>query len=105
MMFRRLYWVTEELSENGSSKVTGVYTSIPDLIRFGLRWTGEAAAGLRLTLVKLDCEKEPLGVFEPPRYERLEERLEDFIKTDEFSTEECRALVDSLQEFSAAVRA
>lgn len=105
MMFRRLYWVTEELSVDGSSKVTGVYTSIPDLIRFGLRWTSEARSGLRLTLVKLDCEKEPLGVFEPPRYEQLAERLQDFIKTDEFTTDECRALVESLQEFSSAVRA
>ncbi|MFY9233540.1 MAG: hypothetical protein WAO58_03680 [Fimbriimonadaceae bacterium] len=105
MMFRRLYWVTEELAGAGSSSVTGVYTSIPDLIRHGIRWTGEPKKGFRLTLVKLDCGKEPLGTFVGPRFEGLEERLSDFIRTDEFSHDECRALTDALSEFSSVRKA
>jgi len=104
MMFRRLYWVTEELSSAGSS-VTGVYTSIPDLIRHGIRWTSEPTSHFRLTLVKLDCAKEPLGTFVGPRFEGLEERLSDFVRTDEFSHDECRALADALAEFSAVPKA
>jgi hypothetical protein len=101
MMFRRLYWVTEELGENGS-RVTGVYTSIPDLINRGLRWTGEPQSGFRISLIKLDCDREPLGTFVSPRYEGLEERLGDFIKTEEFSEEQRTALIEGLQAFHGA---
>ena len=105
MMFRRLYWVTEELGKGEASNVTGVYTSIPDLIRYGLRWTGESADGFRLTLVKLDCQKEPLGSFQTPGFEGLETRLQDFIRTEEFTPDETQSLVEALKEFTSAVRA
>lgn len=103
-MFRRLYWVTEEIAEDGASRVTGVYTSVPDLIRHGLRWTGSPKKTFRLSLVKLDCNNDPLGCFESPRYEGLEERLQDFVKTNEFSVEECQSLADALREFSSVAR-
>jgi hypothetical protein len=101
MMFRRLYWVTEEINDAGVSRVTGVYTSIPDLIRHGLRWTHGPQAQFRLSLVKLDCEQDPLGTFESPRYEGLTERLEDFVKTQEFTQDECQTLADALNEFAS----
>lgn len=100
-MFRRLYWVTEECEPNGSC-VTGVYTSIPDLIKHGLRWVDGPRTKLRLTLCKLDCAREPLGTFEGPDFKGLEERLADFVKTDEFSQDECKALVEALHSFSSA---
>lgn len=100
-MFRRLYWVTEELDAAGKSRVTGAYTSIPDLMARGIRWTGQPASALRLTLVKLDCERAPLGVFTGPRFEGLEESLAEFIQTDEFSEHDCVSLCETLREFSS----
>jgi len=101
-MFRKLYWVTEQVDRDGSSRVTGVYTSIPDLIRHGLRWS-RTSDSLRLTLTKLDSEKEPLGSWASPGFSGLEASLQEFIRTDEFSQEHCQALVKALQPENAAV--
>lgn len=101
MMFRRLYWVTEEVRPDGRSNVTGVYTSIPDLVHTGFRGR-ESAKGLRLTLVKLDCSKAPLGIWESPSFEGLEEQLQQFVSTDEFSAEHCKLLVEELGRLSHA---
>lgn len=95
MMFRKLYWVTEQVDTAGRSRVTGVYTSIPDLIRKGLHTQGRTSA-LRLTLAKLDSEQEPLGSWTSPRYEGLDRCLDEFVLTDEFSKEQCNALLDAL---------
>jgi hypothetical protein len=95
MMFRKLYWVTEEIDALGHSQVSGVYTSIPDLIRHGLR-DGQTSSTFRLTLTKLDSEGGPLGTWTGPRFEGLAQRLEEFILTDEFSREHGVALLDSL---------
>jgi hypothetical protein len=100
MMFRKLYWVTEQIEPSGKSKVTGVYTSIPDLIRHGLRWTDQNSGGeFRLTLTKLDCAKEPLGCWTSPKFKGLESDLQQFVKTDEFSQDQCNALSVSLGKF------
>ncbi len=48
MMFRRLYWVVEEVDTSGRSQVTGVYTSIQDLIKHGLSGV-DAGNEIRLT--------------------------------------------------------
>lgn len=97
MMFRKIYWVTEQFSET-SSQVTGVYTSIPDLIRSGLRWTDEPGTGkqLRLTLVKLDSDKGPLGSWMSPHFEGLADDLNPFVVTDEFRIEEIQRLGEAL---------
>jgi hypothetical protein len=100
MMFRKLYWVTEEMSKN-NSHVTGVYTSIPDLINHGLRWMNGSADGFRISLVKLDSEKEPLGTFQSPSFEGLETRLQDFIRTEEFTEEETLTLREALDSFAS----
>ena len=98
MMFRKLYWVTELVSADGTSRVAGVYTSIPDLIRSGLRYE----ADVRLTLTKLDCTSDPLGVWTGPDYRGLEAGLEEFIQTDEFSREHCLSLAHALRKSVAA---
>jgi hypothetical protein len=100
-MFRKLYWVTELVHSNGSSQVLGVFTSIPDLIRHGLVLDGRGR--LRLTLTKLDSEDGPLGVWLEPRFEGIESRLQDFVKTDEFTPTHCSALVSALKRSERAV--
>jgi hypothetical protein len=106
MKFRKLYWVTEHIDTEGQSRVTGVYTSIPDLIRHGLNWQTPGGGSLRLTLTKLDSEKEPLGSWCSPSFNGLEERLQEFVETDEFSSEQCQRLVDELhRKDRAGVRA
>ncbi len=95
-MFRKLYWVTEHVDPNGSSKVLGVYTSIPDLIRHGLQTSAEDGR-LRLTLTKLDSDKEPFGTWCEPRFDGLSKKLDEFIKTEEFSQDQCQALVNALK--------
>lgn len=93
MMFRKLYWVTENLTAEGRSEVKGVYTSIPDLIRYGI---ADSPRNVRLTLAKLDSAKEPLGRWEGPDFDGLREALQTYIGTDEFSEEECVRLVNQL---------
>ncbi len=97
MMFRRLYWVVEEVEQTGQSQVIGVYTSIQDLINRGLGCV-DTGNDIRLTLTKLDSTKPPLGCWASPRFEELETDLEEYIRTDEFTQEQCKALVDSLHK-------
>lgn len=87
MMFRRLYWVTE-VSEGGSSRVAGVYTSIPDLIEKGLGH----GAGMRISLVKLDSCDGPLGRWDAPAFGNMREDLQAYVATGEFALDEIQAL-------------
>jgi hypothetical protein len=95
-MFRKLYWVTEHVYSNGESKVLGVYTSIPDLIRHGLP-RAPRGGQLRLTLTKLDSSQEPMGCWTEPHFDGIEEKLEEFIRTEEFSKDHCNALCQALK--------
>jgi hypothetical protein len=97
MMFRRLYWVVEEVESSGHSQVTGVYTSIQDLIKHGLACV-DAGNEIRLTLTKLDSNKPPLGCWSSPRFSSLEADLEEYIRTDEFSEEQCKALSEFVHQ-------
>lgn len=97
-MFRKLYWVVEHLDLDGRGHVAGVFTSIPDLIRLGLN----SDARLRLTLTKLDSSKDPFGSWTSPGYEGMEQCLEEFIRTDEFTREHCVALSNALRGSVAA---
>ncbi len=96
-MFRKLYWVTETLDPKGVSRVVGVYTSIPDLIKHGLAWSEGSNNRLRLTLTKLDSDKEPFGTWSEPYFEDIAERLIEFVKTEEFTQEHCQMLVSALK--------
>ncbi|MBI1332890.1 MAG: hypothetical protein GC165_08420 [Armatimonadetes bacterium] len=93
-MFRRLYWVSEQVYSDGTSSVNGVYTSIPDLVHYGLRFPEQGQ--LRLTLTKLDSNKEPLGCWLSPNFEGLEAAMMPYLKTEEFSSEHVRLLITSL---------
>ena len=97
MTFRRLYWVTEEVSASGGSGVTGVYTSIPDLIKNGIESRNGQPSQLRISLVKLDSAKGPLNVWEAP-YADIETALQEYVKTEEFSAEQCRSLASALEK-------
>jgi hypothetical protein len=101
MKFRRLYWVTEEVSAKGDSGVTGVYTSIPDLIKNGIESRNGKPSQLRLSLVKLDCADGPLGIWEAPGFTGIGDSLQEYVKTDEFSADQCQALVDGLKKVGA----
>lgn len=102
MMFRRLYWVTEEVSASGGSGVTGVYTSIPDLVRNGIESRNGKPSKLRLSLVKLDCADGPLGVWESPAFTGIEESLQEYVRTDEISADQCQILFDQLKKIGSA---
>jgi len=87
MTFRRLYWVTEEVNANGGAGVQGVYTSIPDLIKNGIESRNGKASQLRISLVKLDGAGGPLGVWEAPAFSGIEDSLQEYVKTEEFSAD------------------
>lgn len=99
MKFRRLYWVTEQLDEFGCSEIVGVFTSIPDLIEDGLKWNDGFSKKdkFRLTLVKLDSKKRPLGTWISPDYEGFETDIQEYVETKEFTTTECESLVAALK--------
>lgn len=94
-MFRRLYWVTEFVQADGLSRVAGVYTSIPDLVRHGLSRRDDGS--LRITLTKLDSEKEPFGTWSAPEFAGLEDACQQFVRTEEFSVDEVKNLVNALR--------
>lgn len=93
-MFRRLYWVSESVQADGKSRVLGVYTSIPDLVRYGMRTP--AAGELRLTLTQLDSERETLGTWTNFNFESLEEAMQPYVRTEEFTPDQVKSLIDAL---------
>ena len=104
MKFRRIYWVTEQLDECGCSQVTGVYTSIPDLVERGIQWREGCSKrdGFRLTLVQLDSARLPLGVWSSPDFEDIASDLETFVKSEELTAQDCELLVSNLRSVSGA---
>ena len=100
-MFRKLYWVTEQVKPDGISHVTGVFTSIPNLVKEGLACNERSC--MRLTLTKLDCEGGALGTWLGPDFNGLKDRLGEFVQTEEFSTDQCEALVEALVKHRTAV--
>ena len=99
MRFRRIYWVTEQVDENGNSDVTGVYTSIPDLIELGLgiRDVSDKKAAYRLSLCELDSKDKPLLTIESPNFEGLADDLRPILESGEISHEEYASLQDALR--------
>jgi len=102
MQFRKIYWVTEQLDAQGKSEIGGVYTSIQDLLAEGLRWNEDSPAtqGFRVSLVKLDSTKKPLGTWSSPNFDGLEEDLATYVKTKEFDVLDCEAMVRELKTFA-----
>ena len=101
MKFRRLYWVTEQIGENGASEIAGVFTSIPDLVEEGLHWYEDIDKRnkFRLSLVQLDSREKPLGSWTSPDYQSIEQDLAAYVESQEFSTPEVESLVDGLKKF------
>lgn len=99
-MFRRLYWVSEQVFTDGTSKVNGVYTSIPDLVRYGLQHSD--GGNLRLTLTKLDSGSDPLGSWTSPSFDEMESAMQEYVRTEEFTTDHVKMLVNSLASVSQA---
>lgn len=100
MIFRRLYWIAEQVDEAGKSRVTGVYTSIQDLVNHGLHWCeGEESCNLRLTIVKPDTFNKPLGSWTSPTFEGLAEDIKQFVSTQEYTDEETAMLQKALHTF------
>jgi hypothetical protein len=100
MMFRKLYWVTESVDCDGSSRVTGVYTSIPHLIKNGFGQCVDLDC-LRLSLTKLDCCNGSVAAWSRENFSRLEADLTHFVATEEFTPEHCKDLVAYLSPLAA----
>ncbi len=98
-MFRRLYWIIEQVSANGASIVTGVYTSIPDLLHKGLQGC-EKGQTLRITLVKPDTFNAPLGQWSGPGYADIAQDLKAFVDTHEITEEEVLNLTSALSNMA-----
>ncbi|MER3495727.1 MAG: hypothetical protein C4320_02235 [Armatimonadota bacterium] len=96
-MFRKLYWVSEEIDENGKSHVSGVFTSIPNLLQKGFPAKSES---LRLNLCKLDACCSPLLTWEAGSFDQVSEQLKPFVETEEFSPEHVAMLQHALDEKS-----
>ena len=97
MMFRKLYWVSESVDlASGRSHVTGVFTSVPHLLKGGLK-EPVSNASLRLSLMKLDCCQDcSLGCWTSPAFEGMGADLQQFVQTDEISEEQRIGLVSAL---------
>lgn len=101
-MFRRLYWVVEQIGVDGQSRVTGVYTSIQDLIHRGLNWCNELDGHVvRLTLMKPDTFDSPLGQWRASDLTAMVEDLRNYIKTNEMTESEIQDLRSALEKFLA----
>lgn len=98
MRFRRIYWVTEQYDEEGKSEVTGVFTSIPDLIESGIgcRPASQKQTGFRICLCELDSREPPLVRFESPDFNNVEEALSKLVRDAELSHEDVVRLADAL---------
>ena len=94
MRFRRIYWVTEQYDAQGQSEVTGVYTSIPDLIELGLgtRDVSNKTAGFRLSLVELDTSRPTLFCFSSPDFSEVSARLAPILQGGELTQDEVSRL-------------
>lgn len=80
--------------------MTGVYTSIQDLVDKGLKWSeGSGGRTLRLTLVKPDTFDKPLGSWNGGALDGLAGDLRAFVETHEFTEEEVNHLVQSVAAF------
>lgn len=93
-MFRRLYWIVEEFDDAGATHVSGVYTSIQDLIHRGLK----PGAKLRLTIHKPDTYNAPLGQWTNGSFAQIGDDLNAFVQTHEYSVEEVKTLADAVNQ-------
>lgn len=99
-MFRRLYWIVEQIGEDSSSRVTGVYTSIQDLVNKGLKWSENLVVNhVRITLMKPDTFDKALGSWKDSEFGSLRNDLEAYIQSHEYSEEEVDLLCQATSAF------
>lgn len=105
MRFRRIYWVTEQVDEQGMSEVTGIFTSIPDLVDLGLgvRDACPKKAGFRISLCELDSTGSPILTCSSPSFDGLQEALQPIVQSGEISVSEYASLTDALRAFRVAL--
>jgi len=98
MRFRRIYWVTEQFSKDGTSEVAGVFTSVHDLVETGIApyKAGDYKHGFRITLCELDCACPPLHSFKAPAFADVEQELRPLVEHGEISREEIAQLCEAL---------
>jgi hypothetical protein len=98
MRFRRIYWVTEQLDESGASEVTGIFTSVHDLIDkgIGVRDLCAKRSGFRVSLVELDSAGMPLATFSSP-FADARDRLQAYVESGEISEDEAVRLSEALK--------
>lgn len=97
-MFRRLNWIVEQIDADGTSRVSGIYTSIPDLTHEGLKWLPGNSPKLRLSLWKPDHFGEPLGVWDGGSMQASD--LQAFVDSKEYSESEVAELMVELAKFT-----
>lgn len=99
MRFRRIYWVTEQIDSDGMSHVTGVFTSVHDLVEngVGLRDISDKQSGYRISLVELDSKEMPLCVFCSPDFGDVESALQPFVESGEMTAEEVARIREALK--------
>jgi hypothetical protein len=95
MVFRRIYWVVEEFKGNEST-VAGVFTSIIDLREFLSPERMNSVSKTRLNLMKLDAPDGTLGKWDSTDFSSMRGDLDQFVKTGEFTIDQCDDLVDTL---------
>jgi hypothetical protein len=100
--FRRIYWVTEELNGGGASRVTGVYTSVPDLCEKGFAFLTDSTytCAFRISLVALD-KPGALGVWTSPDFGSLRADLEEYHETGELAEHDLDMLSETVSRFLA----
>jgi len=105
MRFRRIYWVTEQVDEQGLSEVTGVFTSIPDLVDLGLgtRDICPKQAGFRISLCELDSTGSPILTCSSPSFDGFEDALQPIVESGEISASEYASLTDALRAYRTAL--
>lgn len=101
MKFRKIYWVTEQLDGAGVGRLSGVYTSVADLIARGLAMKEgvPGSEGFRLSLVQLDSTRPPLGTWTSPGFDGIAQGLQEYVGTGELTGTE----IENLQQALAAM--
>jgi hypothetical protein len=99
MRFRRIYWVTEQFDSEGRSHVTGVFTSVHDLVEngVGVRDISDKQSGYRVSLVELDSKNMPLCVFCSPDFGDVEAALQPYVESGEMTAEEVARIREALK--------
>jgi hypothetical protein len=95
MLFRKLYWVAEDLLPSGAASLRGVFTSVPNLIRLGIPDRLDPSR-FRLTLTRLDSTDGVVARWSGPDFDHLSQDLAPFVVEEDFTEEQRRNLVERI---------